>query len=150
MKLNLITADENKIKELATRSAFTWEGMDLSDQNLAEIAQVFTDVKAAFCSGRPFLEFKAFHMVKEKDENAFFARHREYVSAALAFMGAVLTALYEADTANTRYDDSISLLAEHQNYCNTLAYLNIFQRRTVRKCAPTQCNYTVRNYHRFQ
>ena len=88
----------------------------------AEIAQVFTDVKAAFCSGRPFLAFKAFHMVKEKDENAFFAHHREYVSAALAFMGAVLTALYEADTANTRYDDSISLLAEHQNYCNTLAY----------------------------
>ena len=45
MKINVVTADENKIKELASRSAFTWEGMDLGDENLAAVAQVLCDEK---------------------------------------------------------------------------------------------------------
>ncbi|MBQ9869504.1 MAG: hypothetical protein IJM32_07595 [Ruminococcus sp.] len=41
MKINIVTADENKIRDLANHSAFTWEGMDLDDKNISDIAQVF-------------------------------------------------------------------------------------------------------------
>ena len=41
MKINVVTADENKIRELERSSAFTWEGMTLDDENISEIAQVF-------------------------------------------------------------------------------------------------------------
>lgn len=45
MKINVVTADENKIKELERSSAFTWEGMTLDDENISEIAQVFCSQK---------------------------------------------------------------------------------------------------------
>lgn len=88
----------------------------------AEIVRVFTDVQSAFFSGSPHRAFSAFHMVKEKDEEDFFKIHRSYVPQAIAFMGALITRLYEADTANTGYGNAISLLSEHRDYCNTLAY----------------------------
>jgi len=43
MRIRLIEADESKIKELENASAFTWEGMNLDDENLKEIAQSFVD-----------------------------------------------------------------------------------------------------------
>lgn len=45
MKINLITADEQRIKELEKISAFTWEGMDLDVENLNAVAQAFCDNK---------------------------------------------------------------------------------------------------------
>lgn len=45
MKINVVTADENKIKELENASAFTWEGMNLDDENISEIAQAFCTEK---------------------------------------------------------------------------------------------------------
>jgi len=43
MKILLVEADEMKIKELEQESAFTWEGMLLSQDNIDEIANVFIE-----------------------------------------------------------------------------------------------------------
>ncbi len=45
MKITVVTANEDKIKELASHSAFTWEGMNLDEQNISDIAQVFCSEK---------------------------------------------------------------------------------------------------------
>lgn len=43
MRIRLVEADETKIRELEHMSAFTWEGMNLDDENLKAIAQIFVD-----------------------------------------------------------------------------------------------------------
>ena len=43
MRINLIEADESKIRELENESAFTWEGMNLDEENLNEIARIFIE-----------------------------------------------------------------------------------------------------------
>ena len=88
----------------------------------SDIVLVFTEVKKALCSKTPHLALDAFHMVREKDENAFFTKHRAYVSSAIAFMGAVLCNLYEKDPENRCYGEALTLLSEHRNNCNTLSY----------------------------
>lgn len=45
MKIRLVEADTSKIEELANKSAFTWEGMTLDDENLAELAEIFIQEK---------------------------------------------------------------------------------------------------------
>ena len=41
LEYTLVTADQDKIKELEDHSAFTWEGMDISDENLKAIVEYF-------------------------------------------------------------------------------------------------------------
>ena len=100
MKLNLITADENKIKELASRSAFTWEGMDLSDQNLAEIAQVFCTEK----------------LVKDGKETI----------DAYTWSGAVMNALYGL-TGENAYPDDLPFLSFDIDSFDGEGNLNVFK-----------------------
>ena len=45
MKITLIEADKGKIEELADKSAFTWEGMTLDDENISEVARIFVEEK---------------------------------------------------------------------------------------------------------
>lgn len=45
MKIKLIEADEAKVRELENDSAFTWEGMNLDEDNLNEIARIFIEEK---------------------------------------------------------------------------------------------------------
>lgn len=45
MRITLKEADEKQIRQLESASAFTWEGMELSEENLAQIADVFTAEK---------------------------------------------------------------------------------------------------------
>ena len=43
MKILLVEADEMKIKELEQKSAFTWEGMTLNQDNIDAIANAFIE-----------------------------------------------------------------------------------------------------------
>lgn len=41
MKIILKEADEARIRKLESASAFTWEGMDLDEGNISQIAEIF-------------------------------------------------------------------------------------------------------------
>lgn len=43
MRINLIEADESKIRELENESDFTWEGMNFDEENLNDIARIFIE-----------------------------------------------------------------------------------------------------------
>ena len=100
MKLDLHTANENRIKELANRSAFTWEGMDLSDGNLDEIARVFCDQK----------------LVKPGKEKI----------DAYTWSGAVMNALYGL-TGENAYPDDLPFLSIDNDSFDGEGNLNVFK-----------------------
>ena len=100
MIIDLHIADENKIKELANHSAFTWEGMDLSDGNLTEIAQVFCDQK----------------LVKDGKE----------AIDAYTWSGAVMNALYGL-TGENAYPDDLPFLSFDIDSFDGEGNLNVFK-----------------------
>ncbi len=100
MKLSLMTADENKIKELANKSAFTWEGMDLSDENLGEIARIFCNEK----------------LVKDGKESI----------DAYTWSGAVMNALYGL-TGDNAYADDLPFLSFDNDSFDGDGSLSVFK-----------------------
>lgn len=100
MRIDLHTADENKISELANRSAFTWEGMALDEENLAAVAQAFCDEK----------------LVKDDKEKI----------DAYTWTGAVMNAIYGL-TGENAYPDDLPFLSIDTDSFDGEGNLNVFK-----------------------
>ena len=100
MKLNVVTADKKKIEELANRSAFTWEGMALDEENLTAVAQAFIDND----------------LVKPETEQM----------TGYTWSGAVMNALYGLTDENA-YPDDLPFLSIDNDSFDGEGNLNVFK-----------------------
>lgn len=97
-------------------------GGNIDSEPDKEVVSVFTDVKDAMLSRNAEKLFSAFHMVKEKDSDAFFSKHRDYVAPAISLMGDVAIKLCKEQPGNKRYRACASYLSKQRAICNDLSY----------------------------
>ena len=100
MKITLIEADKKKIEELADKSAFTWEGMTLDDENISEVARIFVEEK----------------LVSEDNEGI----------TGYFWFGGLMNDMYSL-TGENRYPDDLPFLSFDNDSFDGTASLSVFR-----------------------
>ncbi|WP_295153494.1 hypothetical protein [uncultured Ruminococcus sp.] len=100
MKIVLVEADEARIKQLESESAFTWEGMTLDGENIDEIAKVFVSEEL---------------VLPETDE-----------ITGYVWYGSTMNSLYGL-TGENRYQDDLPFLSFDNKCFNGTGNLHVFK-----------------------
>lgn len=116
---------ENFIKytnEIGSAEDYFISKGNLLFDDVSELQCIFEEVKKSLSERDALLLLESLHLVKEKDNDNFFLKYKEYVPNLISYIGYVSTELFCKNPHTTAYTDIIDVVSAHRKCCTYITY----------------------------